>query len=72
VSVGFECAMLEESSIRSSTFTSVWVALGGSDSRTVRNVSWSSTACQSLRRSCLSKMLAFGQTILGSRWRPIA
>lgn len=39
VSVGLECAMLDESSIKSSTLTSVCVALGGSESRTVRKVS---------------------------------
>ncbi len=72
VSVGLECAMLEESSIRSSTMTSVCVALGGRERRTVRKVSCNKTACQSFRRSCLSKMLAFGQTMLGSRCKPMA
>jgi len=72
VSVGLQFAMDEESSIRSSTLTSVWVADGGRERRTVRNVSWRRTACQSLRRICFSKTLALGQTMLGSRWRPMA
>jgi len=47
---------------RSSTLTSVCVALGGRESRTVRKVSWSRTACQTLRRCCFSKKGASGVT----------
>ena len=65
VSVGLVFAIDEESSIRSSTLTSVWVADGGSERRTVRKVSWRRTACHSFRRTCFSKILALGQTILG-------
>lgn len=72
VSVGFEWAIEDESSVRSSTLTSVCVADGGRDSRTVRNVSCKRTACQSFLRSCFSKIVAVGQTILGSRCKPMA
>lgn len=47
---------------RSSTLTSVWVAEGGRDKRTVRKVSWKRTACQTLRRCCLMKRGAVGTT----------
>lgn len=47
---------------RSSTLTSVWVAEGGKDRRTVRKVSCRRTACQTLRRCCLMKRGAAGTT----------
>jgi hypothetical protein len=62
VSVGLLFAIRDPSSIRSSTDTSVWVAEGGSDRRTVRNVSCSKTACHNLRRCCFSNILALGVT----------
>lgn len=51
-----------EESTRSSTLTSVWVAEGGRERRTVRKVSWRRTACQTLRRCCLMKRGAVGTT----------
>jgi len=72
VSVGSDDAIDDVSSNRSSTLTSVCVAEGGRESSTVRNVSCKSTACQTFLRTCLSKMLAFGQTMLGSRCKPTA
>jgi hypothetical protein len=62
VSVGSSDAMDEVSETRSSTLTSVCVADGGSERRTVRNVSWRRTACQTLRRCCFSKGVASGVT----------
>lgn len=54
--------MDELSSSKSSTDTSVCVAEGGKDNRTVRKVSCNKTACQSLRRWCFSNRLAAGVT----------
>lgn len=64
--------MLSTSSIKLVTETSVCVADGGRESRTVRKVSWNKTACQSLRRCCFSNSEAWGTTMLGSRCNPIA
>lgn len=47
---------------RSSTLTSVWVAEGGRERRTVRKVSWRRTACQTFRRCCLMNRGAVGTT----------
>lgn len=52
VSVGVEFS----SCVREDTDTSVWVADGGRERSTVRKVSWRRTACQSLRRDCLSTL----------------
>ena len=60
------------SKARSSTLTSVCVAVGGNFSITVRKVSWKSTACHTLRRCCFSKGWAWGTTMDGSRFRPKA
>lgn len=69
MSVGSSEAMDDVSETRSSTLTSVWVAEGGSERRTVRKVSWSRTACQTLRRCCFSKGVASGVTwgVLGAK-----
>ena len=61
-SVGSLLAMDDPSSSRSSTETSVCVAEGGRESRTVRKVSCNKTACHSLRRCCFSNGLALGVT----------
>ena len=59
-------------SVRSSTLTSVWVAVGGRLRITVKKVSWRRTACQSLRRCCFSNALFVGVIMEGSRFRPMA
>lgn len=60
------------SSVRASTVQSENVVVGGSFRRTVRKVSWKYTACQTLRRCCLSCVGEVGTMKLGSRLRPIA
>ena len=59
-SAGSDMAIDSAPSERCSTDTSESVVLGGRLSRTVRKVSWSRTACQSLHRWCFSKFDAYG------------
>lgn len=64
VSVGSLLAMEALSSNKSSTETSVCVAEGGKDKRTVKNVSCNKTACQTFRLCCFSNGLALGVTVI--------